>query len=186
MAAPLLASSKARSGMAYSVSTTENAPKVLVSTASQPTRRNESCSSAITSGRVTLRISLQPSSSGPPKSSRVRSASWRLVPAAPSNTRTRSRSACRKSLIDREATGAPPGISRRLPRSAYGRGAGRDPPAAVDEHRVVGAREQLRVAVAVAVRVDRCPRAVEPRVEPACLLRTAHVGPEDLAGEATV
>ena len=39
-------------------------PKVLVSTTSEPTRKNDSCRSAMTSGRVTDRMSVQPSSSG--------------------------------------------------------------------------------------------------------------------------
>ena len=56
----------ARSGIAYSPSGTAKAPKVLVSTTSDPTRKNDSCRSAMTSGRVTDRMSVQPSSSGPP------------------------------------------------------------------------------------------------------------------------
>ncbi len=40
-------------------------------------------------GGVSTRTSLQPSSSGPPKSSASRPRSWRLVPMAPSNTTTR-------------------------------------------------------------------------------------------------
>ena len=43
-----------------------------------------------TSGRVRTRFSLQPSRSGPPKSSAVRSWPWIAVPIAPSRTRIRS------------------------------------------------------------------------------------------------
>ena len=45
-----------------------------------------------TSGRVRTRFSLQPSSSGPPKSAAVRSRAWSAVPVAPSSTRMRSAS----------------------------------------------------------------------------------------------
>ena len=41
-------------------------------------------------GRARQSISLQPSSSGPPKSSAVRSRPWMKVPNAPSNTTMRS------------------------------------------------------------------------------------------------
>ena len=47
----------------------EKAPNVAVSTASTPTAKKASCMPAITSGRVRASISLQPSSSAPPKSS---------------------------------------------------------------------------------------------------------------------
>ena len=64
---------------------------------------------APTSGRVTLRISLQPSR--PSKSSRVRSAACSIVPIAPSATTTRSRSASRN---DGRLPGS--GMATRLPR----------------------------------------------------------------------
>ena len=50
-------------------------------------------------------ISLQPSSDSPPKSSAVRFWSCIQVPNAPSNTKTRSRNALRKSDIVDQATG---------------------------------------------------------------------------------
>ena len=57
---------------------------------STPTSRKERWSRSTTSGRVTTRTSLHPSSSGPPKSSAVSSRSCRLVPVAPSKMTTRS------------------------------------------------------------------------------------------------
>ena len=56
------------------------------------------------SGRAgsSTRFSLQPSSSGPPKSSAERSWAWTQVPNAPSRMRTRSSSAARKSVIRRD------------------------------------------------------------------------------------
>src|SRR5215207_3994215 len=54
---------------------------------------------AMRSGRVSTTCSLQPSSSGPPKSSGPRSWSCTHVPKAPSKIRTRSRRAARKSDI---------------------------------------------------------------------------------------
>src|SRR2546423_2535895 len=89
-------SSKVRSAMPYSASTTGKAPKVSVSTASTPTSKKLRWSSAMTAGRVTARISLHPSRAGPPKSSAPRSCIWRLVPVAPSKTTTRSRKVSRK------------------------------------------------------------------------------------------
>ena len=53
--------SKVFSGMSYSASTTGKEPKVAVSTASTPASKNSVCSSAIRSGRVRTRCSLQPS-----------------------------------------------------------------------------------------------------------------------------
>ena len=81
--------------MPYSASTTEKQPKVSVSMTSAPTSRNERCRPSTTSGLVSTRTSLHPSSSGPPKSSALRSASCRFVPVAPSKMTTRSRSALR-------------------------------------------------------------------------------------------
>jgi hypothetical protein len=62
-------SSKVFSGMPYSARTIGNDPNVAVSTASTPTSKNSLCILAMTSGRVSTTCSLQPSSSGPPKSS---------------------------------------------------------------------------------------------------------------------
>src|SRR5438105_1223909 len=89
-------SSKVRSAMPYSASTTGKAPNVSVSTASTPTSKKLRWSSAMTAGRVTARISLQPSKAGPPKSSAPSSRCWRLVPVAPSKMTTRSRRVSRK------------------------------------------------------------------------------------------
>ncbi len=61
--------SRARSANPYSARTTEVEPKVSVSTTSQPTSKKERCTWATRSGRVSTSHSLQPSSSGPPKSS---------------------------------------------------------------------------------------------------------------------
>ena len=74
----------ARSGIPYSPSGTAKPPKLAVSTTSAPARKCASCISAMTSGRVTARISLQPSKWGPPKSSAVNPSSWMYVPKAPS------------------------------------------------------------------------------------------------------
>ena len=52
------------------------------------------------SGRFTTSTSLQPSSSGPPKSAAVSSMSWRLVPVAPSKINTRSAMAARYGSFD--------------------------------------------------------------------------------------
>ena len=79
--------------MPYSASGTAKAPNVHVSMASTPTARYDSCREAITSGRTTHTISLQPSRSGPPKSSGPRSRSWMPVPKAPSKMTTRWRAA---------------------------------------------------------------------------------------------
>ena len=76
--------SKARSAWPYSPSVTGRPPKVSVSMTSTPTARYSACSSLMISGRVTTSSSLQPSSSGPPKSSAVRPRSWMPVPMAPS------------------------------------------------------------------------------------------------------
>src|SRR6266536_1996029 len=116
-------SSKVFSGIAYSDKKTGNDPKVAVSTASTPTSKNSRCISAMTSGRVSTTCSLQPSSSGPPKSSGPRSWSCTHVPKAPSKIRTRSRRAARKSDMGEKATGASPvtrwsvsGALRRAPK----------------------------------------------------------------------
>src|SRR2546421_12204192 len=85
--------------MPYSARTIGNDPNVAVSTASTPTSKNSWCISAMRSGRVSTTCSLQPSSSGPPKSSGPRSCSCTHVPNAPSKIRTRSRKAARKSDI---------------------------------------------------------------------------------------
>ena len=66
-----LFSSKALSSRPYSASTIDAAPKVSVSMTSQPTSRNWRCTALTASGLVTARFSLQPSRSGPPKSSAV-------------------------------------------------------------------------------------------------------------------
>src|SRR5947209_3565868 len=66
MRAAFSPSSWARSARPYSVRTVAKAPNVLVSTTSTPTAKKESCRSAMTSGRVSLRISGQPSYCGPP------------------------------------------------------------------------------------------------------------------------
>jgi hypothetical protein len=70
--------------MPYSPSGTAKAPKLAVSTTSAPARNIASCMSVITSGRVATSSSLQPSNSGPPKSSAVSPSSWTKVPNAPS------------------------------------------------------------------------------------------------------
>ena len=96
------------SAMPYSLSGTANAPNVAVSTTSTPTAKKASCMPATRSGRVSTRISLQPSSSGPPKSSAVRPCSCMYVPNAPSYTTTRSSTRSRNALrsaIDVKATG---------------------------------------------------------------------------------
>ena len=79
-----------RSAMPYSCSTVLNEPKLAVSTTSTPTAKKSSCMAAMTSGLVRHSISLQPSSSAPPKSSAERSSPWMKVPKAPSNTTRRS------------------------------------------------------------------------------------------------
>ena len=81
-------SSKAWSSSPYSARTMEAAPNVSVSITSQPTSKNCRCTAWTASGRVITKFSLQPSKSRPPKSSAVRPWSWRLVPVAPSNTKT--------------------------------------------------------------------------------------------------
>src|SRR5918992_3355048 len=53
----------------------------------------------ITSGRVRLRCSLQPSYCAPPKSAGPRPAAWSIVPMAPSSTRMRSSSASRRRFM---------------------------------------------------------------------------------------
>ena len=74
-----------RSAMSYSPSGTANAPKVLVSTTSAPDLEVGACGGpSTTSGRVMPRMSVQPSRSGPPKSSAVRSWVCSHVPVAPS------------------------------------------------------------------------------------------------------
>src|SRR5690242_16709909 len=50
--------------------------------------------SAMTSGRVRLRCSLQPSYGAPPKSSAESPRAWIIVPIAPSSTRMRRPSSC--------------------------------------------------------------------------------------------
>ena len=70
--------------MPYSLSVIDSDPNESVSTTSLPTSKNDRWRSAMTSGRVSTRISLHPSNWGPPKSSAVSPRSWRLVPVAPS------------------------------------------------------------------------------------------------------
>src|SRR5262249_21129134 len=82
-----------------------NAPKVAVSTPSDPTEKNSSCMRATTSGRVRTRFSLQPSSASPPKSSGLRSWACMNVPKAPSSTSTRSCIASRNGCTAPLATG---------------------------------------------------------------------------------
>ena len=65
-------SSRTRWAWPYSASTGAKAPKVSVSTTSQPTSKNDRWIWSTASGRVTTSSSLQPSRSGPPKSSAVR------------------------------------------------------------------------------------------------------------------
>ena len=110
-------SSKQRSAMPYSASTHGMAPNVLVSTTSTPTSKNDRCRSAMTSGRVTHRISGQPSNWGPPKSSMVRSRACRLVPVAPSKTTTRSATESRKLATGGQGYRGPVGSPAKcLPR----------------------------------------------------------------------
>ena len=59
--APAYAVSRMRSVMSYSARFAQLEPNVLVSTASQPTAKYASWTERTTSGRVMLRISLQPS-----------------------------------------------------------------------------------------------------------------------------
>src|SRR4029453_12189813 len=82
------------------------APNVLVSTASDPARKYASCTPRTTSGRDTLRISLQPSS--PRKSSTVSSAACNMVPIAPSATTPRPRDAANRDVDE-------VGMAPRLP-----------------------------------------------------------------------
>src|SRR6185437_10460313 len=91
--------SRACSASPYSASTTEAAPKVLVSIISAPASRKLSCSSRILSGRVRTKFSLQPSSCGPPKSAALRCMFWIEVPAAPSIMTIRPAIRSRKSPI---------------------------------------------------------------------------------------
>ncbi len=79
--------------MSYSASAAKFAPKVLVSTQSTPTAKYSSCTERTMSGRVTLRISLQPSSCW--KSSMDGSWACSMVPIAPSATTTREARAAR-------------------------------------------------------------------------------------------
>ncbi len=95
MRAPASESSKMRSGMSYSPRAARLAPKVLVSTQSTPTEKYSWCTERTMSGRVTLRISLQPSRFW--KSSRLGSCAWSIVPIAPSATTTREARASRSS-----------------------------------------------------------------------------------------
>src|SRR6185369_7876673 len=76
--------------MPYSAKSTGVPLNELVSITSQPTSRKPACTFSTASGRVTRRFSLQPSKRGPPKSSRERFWTWRLVPMAPSKTTMRS------------------------------------------------------------------------------------------------
>ena len=93
--APARASSRIRCSMPYSARFARFAPKVLVSTASTPTSKYASCSERMTSGRVALRTSLQPSC--PSKSSSVKSWDCSIVPVAPSAMTTRRDRAVSKS-----------------------------------------------------------------------------------------
>src|ERR1043166_41350 len=76
--------------MPYSAKSTGVPLNEFVSTTSQPTSRKALWTFSTASGRVTSRFSLQPSKRGPPKSSRVRFWTCRLVPMAPSKTTMRS------------------------------------------------------------------------------------------------
>ncbi len=66
MRAAISLSSSVRSSSPYSPSVARMPPKVLVSTTSAPASRYSLCIWRISSGRVSLRISGQPSSSGVP------------------------------------------------------------------------------------------------------------------------
>ncbi len=93
--APASDSSSILSAIPYSASAAWFAPKVLVSTQSTPTAKYASCTEATMSGRVTLRISLQPSNCR--KSSSEGSAACNIVPIAPSATTTRDANASRRA-----------------------------------------------------------------------------------------
>lgn len=93
--APASESSWILPGMSYSPRAEALAPNVLVSTQSTPTAKYSSCTERTMSGRVTFRISLQPSRFS--KSSRVGSWAWSMVPIAPSATTTRVASASRSA-----------------------------------------------------------------------------------------
>ncbi len=88
-------SATTRSCSPYSRMVSRLARNVSVSTASQPTSRKLAWISSITSGRLRTRWSLHPSSASPPKSARVSSRAWMLVPMAPSKTTTRREMASR-------------------------------------------------------------------------------------------
>src|SRR5882757_1724382 len=104
--APDSDSSWIRSAMSYSLAALWLAPKVLVSTQSTPTAKYASWTERTMSGRVMLRISLQPSSCW--KSSRVGFCAWSIVPMAPSATTTREASASRRAVARAAcADGAP-------------------------------------------------------------------------------
>src|SRR5882672_8618786 len=82
--------------MSYSAKSTGVPLNELVSITSQPTSRNPLCTFSTASGLVIRRFSLQPSKRRPPKSSRVRFWTCKLVPIAPSKTTMRSLSISRK------------------------------------------------------------------------------------------
>ena len=157
--------------MAYSASTVrEGAEGVGLDRVDSRPRSNESWSSAITSGRVTLRISLQPSSVGAAEvvGGEVRP----LQVGAGGAVEHQDALAQRLEELGHRARG----YRRADQRSVTSKS--RDPTAAVDPHGVVGAGRQLAVAVAVAVRPDDdAGRAAEPLVEPAGLLGAADVRP---------
>lgn len=142
MRAPDSESSWMRSGMSYSPRAEALAPKVFVSTQSTPTAKYSSCTERTMSGRVTLRISLQPSRFW--KSSRVGSCAWSMVPMAPSATTTRVASASRRASarfrlsaerVGNEAMDVLPGMRRlsalRLPEEAAPRQGSRAAPRSV-------------------------------------------------------
>ncbi len=139
MRAPDSDSSTIRSAISYSFAAEWFAPKVFVSTQSTPTAKYSSCTERTMSGRVTFRISLQPSRFW--KSSSVGSCAWSMVPMAPSATTTRVASASRRAAdrfrlsaegVGDEAMDVLPGMRRlsalRLRRKAHpARVAGRPP-----------------------------------------------------------
>src|SRR5260370_3695495 len=82
--------------MSYSAKSTGVPLKELVSITSQPTSKNAVWTFSTASGLVTRRFSLQPSNRRPPKSSRDRFWTCKLVPIAPSKTTMRSFNVSRK------------------------------------------------------------------------------------------
>lgn len=93
--APASDSSYTRSAMSYSAMAEWLAPNVFVSTQSTPAPKYSSWTERTMSGRVRLRISLQPSRFS--KSSSVGSWACNMVPIAPSATTTRVASASRSA-----------------------------------------------------------------------------------------